>query len=78
MYLNYSKPLQTIVRVAKSSDTLLCQNWWLATLLLLFSKTVTRYAIVTGNDNALPVTRTPLSFLYKTDSNTNQIQSKTK
>ena len=55
------------VRVVKSSDTLLCQNWWLATLLLLSSKTLTCYAILTGNDNALPVTRTPLLFLYKTD-----------
>ena len=39
---------------------------YLATLLLLSSKTVTRYAIIPGNDNVLPVTRTPLSFLYQT------------
>ena len=41
---------------------------YLATLLLLSSKTVTGYAIVTGNNNALPVTRTSLQFLYKTDA----------
>ena len=42
---------------------------YLATLLLLSSKTVTGYAIVTGNNNALlPVTRTFLPFLYKTDA----------
>ena len=39
---------------------------YLATLLLLSSKTVTGYAIVTVNNNALPVTRTSLP--YKTDA----------
>ena len=41
---------------------------YLATLLLLSSKTVTGYAIVTSNNNTLPVTKTSLPFLYKTDA----------